>query len=338
MNDGHLISRSRADAEQARELILTVFRSDVPPLTVTRLVELTGLKPDRVRKRLPDLVVRGDIRKDGRNYWPVTGQLAVLDPAAQALADRRVQVLGRAERQAYAGLLGDMLSYLDGRTVPTGFGERAGAARSVLRDVTADVQAAPDQTAFRALRDSWTTEIQSITNLVGNVEQAKRDQSATAEAQNRWRDAHGKKIQLLTQEVTAQRRRLTRKRDSFLDLADDVPMSGGYRYRIPLTRAEIAGYERLGLIETAWIPGACLFRFQSRYDPDIGFERRRERFWEAESETCRVTWSDMAACIHAAINYLDASIQQCNNRLVQLAAEKKRGAPEMLGGQLEIDQ
>jgi hypothetical protein len=332
-----LIDRSRAAAQQADQVILAALdRAGPAGSTVPSLVGACDLGERRVQRRLTSLVADGRVRREQRTYFLVVAG-AELVLADQETADRRASFMRNAERAAYLGKLADLLIALDRRAVPAGLHEPAAAAQSILRDISRAIQDS-DYEKFVLIRADWSHDIEIVIGLIGRIEQLRRDQRETAIAQNRWRDAHDKKIQLLTQEVTAQRRRLTRKRDSFLDLADNVPMSGGYKYRVPITRAEIAEYERIGLIETDWIAAVGLFRFQSRYDSRIGFERRRERFWEHETETCRVIWPDMVACIHAAIDSLDADIQQCNNRLVQLAAEKKRGAPEMLDGQLEIGQ
>lgn len=336
-DQGGLIERRQAQARAAESAILAALGDAGPSgSTVPDIARTCDLGEVRVRNRLRALVADARVRQERRTYFLVQpgAQLALVD---QARIDQRASFMRNAERESYLGKLADLLLALDRRSVPAGLREPAAAAQSIVRDVSRAVEDS-DYEKFVLIRADWSPDIDVVMSLIGRIEQATREQKATIEAQNKWRAAHNEKIDRMRQDVLAQRRRLTRKLNKFLDLDDSIPQPGGFKYRVPLTRFDIEEYEDIGLIETSWRPDSGIFLFQCKYDTRIGFQRQRQRFFESASETCRVTWADIAPCIQAAINTLDAHIQTYSNRLVQLAAEKQRGVPEIVHGQLEIEQ
>jgi len=346
-NSGSLIERRREQAAGADRAILAALADAAPEsLTVPDLARLAlgnegrqDSREGRTRRRLAVLTVAGQVRAEGRRYYAVgVGSVPVVDPRDQVIADQRVAWLAAAEQAGYLGRIGDLLRDLDGRAIPPGQGDRAAAARSILRSLQQAVSKC-DQEMFIRIRDEWAAAMQTIEVFAQQCVRDREESHRTQVADRAWVDAHRVTIDAQMRDVRAHIKRLRDDLEEILDCIDEAPAQTHFMYRMPISSDFIEWALHEGyIVQTG---NQKNFVFSSGI---TGVNYQVTATTSLAVREPKLNWSQFLEFMDFAADAFESAIAECDRQLAALAAERHRdpavargigGAPRQL---LAIEQ
>lgn len=326
-----LIERRQAEAAEADRAILAALADAAPePLTVPQLAVLAlgeegrqASREDRVRRRLAGLTVAGKVRADGRRWHAVgAGSVPVLDHHAQVVADQRTAWLAAAAQAGYHGRIGDLLRELDGRVIPQGQGERAAAARSILRNIQKAVSKC-DPDMFIRIRDEWAAGMVAIEQFAQQCAQSQDETQRALAADRAWVAAHQTDIDAKSHRIRRHIRKLEQEQDEIFDLIDSAPAGTSRLHAmIPVPSDDIDWCEKEGWIVVSKLNNNT-YEYRSGVDYNHCIQVSRRGF-SLHDESPRLTWPQLLPFLTLAANAYEQHLTQFAAELSALAAERRR--------------